>query len=170
MTITTTSKHIAEFWAERGFKPEVLYHLDGVTYQRVEVPDDHKMLSHPSYISLVFQEKLNWRHIVKRRLQPKLYSVKKNGHYADVRDPEGRRAVPLARSRELLHRALTNPATGEGPEIIELKKPEKILNVLGKARRFGVDRIMFFAAEGFTESISLDEALGVLTLTQRRNQ
>jgi hypothetical protein len=163
MTVTTTYEPIVDFWAERGFEPKELYRLDGIAYWQIEVPDDHEMLTHPEYVTLAFQEKLNWHHVVRRRLQPKLYSVKKNGHYADVRDPEGRRAVPLARSRELLRRALTNPATGEGPDIIELKKPKKIRIVLDKAQRFGVDRIMFFAAEGFTESISLEEAMVALS-------
>jgi len=161
MEVTTTSEDIADFWAERGFEPKALFELDGVKYWRVDVPDDHEMLGHPEYVTLAFQEKLKWHHVVWRRLQPKLYGVKKNGQFADVHDPEGKRAVPLARSRNLLRRALTNAATGEGPEIVPLGTPEKIQHVLVKAKRSGVDRILFFAAEEFTETFSIDEALRI---------
>ncbi len=161
MDVTTTSEDIADFWAERGFEPKVLFELDGVKYWKVEVPDDHEMLGHPEYVALAFQEKLNWHHVVKRRLSPKLYGVKKGGQFADVRDPEGKRAIPMARSRNILQKALTNAATGEGPEIVPLGTPEKIRHALVKAGRAGIDRILFFAAEGFTETFSLEEALNI---------
>lgn len=160
MDVTTTLKKIADFWAERGFKPEVLYELDGITYWRIAVDDEHPMFKHPEYVALAFEEKLQWHHVVRRRLQPKLYGVKKNGFYADVRDPGGERAVPLARSREMLRRALTDPVTNEGPQIIPLKDRKKIHQVLLKAHRAGVERILFFAAEGFTETFPIEEALG----------
>lgn len=162
MTVTTALKDIADFWSERGIEPAVMYTLDGITYWRIEVPDDHEMLGHPSYVGLVVQEKLNWRHVLHKRMQPVLYSVKKGGHYADVRDPGGNRAVPMARSRELLKKALTHPETQTCPEIIPLKKSDKIHKMLVKAHRAGVDRILFFAADEFTETFSLEEALGTV--------
>lgn len=162
MEVTTTLEAIADFWAERGFVPKVLYELDGVTYWRVTVDDGHPMFEHPEYVALAFKEKLQWHHTVRRRLQPKLYGVKKNGVFADVQDPEGKRAVPLSRRRNILRAALTHPGTNESPEIVVLKNPYKIRQLLLKAQRAGVDRILFFAAEGFTESFSLEEALRVV--------
>ncbi len=162
MTITTCLKDIADFWSKQGFDPKILYHLDDISYWRIEVDDGHKMLGHPDYVGLILKEKMHWRHLLHKRMQPVLYSAKKGSHYADVRDPEGNRAVPLARSRKLLKKALTDPDTNTCPDIVSLKKLNKIHHILTKAQREGVDHILFFATDEFTETFSLDEALSTV--------
>jgi len=159
MILTTLLDDIADFWAERGITPEKLYTLDDVTYWQMEVDENHEMLAHPEYVQLVFQEKMQFRNVLRKRMSPVLYSVKKGKHYADVRDPQGNRAVPLSRSRTLLTQALTNPDTRIAPIIIPLKQSKRVRYVLDKAMRSGVTRILFFAAEGFTETFSLEEAI-----------
>lgn len=162
MIITTTLEDIADFWAERGFEPDLLYHLDGVSYWKVEIDDKHEMLGHPDYIGLLVKEKMNWRNIVYKRMRPVLYTVKLDKHFADVRDPQGKRAVPLARDKELLKKALTNTETEECPTIVPLKKSEKVHRVLSQAHQSGVDRVLFFATDRFTETFSLEEALSTV--------
>lgn len=162
MIITTALEDIADFWSERGCVPEVLYSFDNITYWKIKVDDEHEMLSHPDYVSLVIKERLQWRGIIHKRMQPVLYSVKKSGHFADVRDPQGHRAVPLSHDRELLKKALTDPEAGYSPVIVPLKKSGKIHILLKQAHKAGVDRILFFAADSFTETLSIEEALNTV--------
>jgi hypothetical protein len=157
--ITTTVDQIVEFWKERGFSPELRYSCDGISCWNIDVPEDHGDLKHPDYVGMLIQEKMAFPSIIRRRLQPVVYTLKSGKHYAMVEQPGFDCVIPLSRTKHLLQFGFTNPATGECPAIVPLKTTEQVHSVVKRLKNSGARGVMCIVTPEVAETIDIDEAL-----------
>ena len=166
--ITTNDESIVSFWKERGFDATLKYEAEGISCWDIEVPDDHEDLKSPDYLDLCIQEKMMMPALIRRRLQPPVYTAKSGGHFALVRlqnEQDLGSLVPMSRSKELLEFAATNPTTGECPDIVPIKDIKQIKRLLNRAHKSGAAGVLCFVTGRFTETISMGEAVKSLEQT-----
>lgn len=157
--ITTTLDKMVDFWRRHGVEAEELYKADGIVSWGIEVEQDNPLLGNPEYIGLMIQERMRFPIIVSKRMQPPLFVPKVNGHVAVVPRKSGSRVIPIARDKELLRFALTDPCSRARPAISKVKSSAQVQKVLRKALKDRVDGLLYFVSRKHTESIPTDVAL-----------
>lgn len=160
--IATTSTDVVDFWGRRTFGAKTRYIVDGIACWNIDVPEDHPDLKHPDYIGLLVREKMAQPSIIRRRLAPPLFSVKKDGHFALVSQPGFENVVPVSRTKQLLQLGFTNPATGECPDIVQLKPTKKIQRVLHRMQQSGASGVMCVVTSDAAETYDINAAIASL--------
>lgn len=163
MILHTFFPKMVDFWRERGIGAKRRYTLHDLTTWEIKIPDEHPDLKSPDFVGLQVQEVTTvLPEVVRRRLNPPVFTLKVGKLFADVRDRNGKKGVPITHNQSILVQMCAQPAHAYTPSIVKLNSDKRIRDVLVKAQRQGTESMLFFALPGTCETVPIESALRVL--------
>jgi hypothetical protein len=162
--IVTYRAETVEFWENQGFVPELQFEADGYQYWKIDVPEDHAMLTSPEYLGLIIQEQKAYPEMIRARFKAPMFTVIVNRRVAMTpTDLEGEpMAMPIARDLPLLRSIFTKPEKKQIPKYMKLKRPNQIVNAAFEVRRFGVQHIAYYVSDSIVETFKIDTVIPIL--------
>ncbi len=151
-SVTTFSKEIVDFWKKEGFGATERYVADGYVCWTIPVPSGHTKIRDPEHVGLLIAEKSHMARILRTRLVLPLYTVKKDGKYADVHG-DGGPGMPLARTKKMMRSFI-----GPGPKVVKLSTRDTARKVVGN----GTGLVYYVVKKNLCETFSKQEALNAL--------
>lgn len=160
---TTCSPDIVAYWKRKKVPTKLVAKMDGVSYVRIEIPDEDPRLKDPEFFKLAVKSKRYENEAVISHMRVPIYTIKKEGRYSDTLDKDENRAVPLARQVGLLNHYFTNPETKVQEYITTLlANKQDLFDLLNQAIDAGIGKIIFMATKTYTLDFPVVETLQLI--------
>ncbi len=162
--IVTFQQATVDFWKEQGFEAEFQFEDAGYKYWQVDVPQDHKMLTSPAYLDLVFKEQRDYPDMIRTRFKAPMYVVMVGKRVAMTPAKQEGEAMtmPIARDLRLLRSIFTKPDKKQVPKYLKLKRPNQIVNAMHEVRQFGVQVVAYYMTDKHVETFRIDTVSSII--------
>jgi len=168
--ITTFSKPIIEFWAEKKVPLRPAFSIDDVQYWQIDVDPKDERMKDPTYVMLATQAKLLYPHILWHRLRMPLFTVTQHGIWVTTmigKDTgQEKAAFPLATKRVLLERAYKGPGINDDVRFKQVLSKDRMVKMLESALAQGLQSVALFSTPEFIEDVPLPSVIVALQIKE----